>query len=138
MDDTWVGMDGRWMRVLPTVALGQQCEGGRHSWGASPATALSFPFLLGACCLSAPLFSSPQSRSIRGGRYAPHNLSRGLLGHRTRIAQENSPPRLFPCAICSALASCEAVEGKCCRNLVSAHRLANSARKGRAGDFPES
>lgn len=81
--DGWtVDAGATYRRFGPAV-----CEGGRHSWGASAATALSFPFpsLLGAGASLLLSSLASQSRSTRGGRYAPHNLSRGLVGHRTCI-----------------------------------------------------
>ena len=86
--DEW---GGRWMRV--------QCVREAAIAGELLLPRL-FPFLplplVVLVPLRSPLFLSSPSRSIRGGRYAPHNLpSGGLLGHRTCIAQKNSPPRLF-------------------------------------------
>lgn len=81
----WVEMDEDRMDggcgVLPTVALGQPSvsEGGRHSWGASAATALSFPFPSLLVPLPSRLLSSlssPQSRSIRGGDGMRRTISR--------------------------------------------------------------
>jgi hypothetical protein len=111
--DGWtVDAGATYRRFGPAV-----CEGGRHSWGASAATALSFPFPFRCWCLSAPLFSrlsisfNPRrtvcaAQSLEGTRRTP-NL---------HLVEEFSSSPL-PCAICSALVSPsprvrQAVKGK--------------------------